>query len=231
MTGAGLAAASLSLADAIGWAAPRLGFGLERVSVTGHRMTNDRDIFGALDLQSARSLAFFDIGAARARVERLPWIASAEIRPVFPNALDIRVVERRPAAVWRLDGEERLIDRDGRTLGEAAPEEVRGLPRIAGDGAASEAAAALAALAAYPRVARHIAMLERVAGRRWTLRTASGAEVLLPAEREMAALARLSRLSSLDDLLSGAGRVIDLRAGGRAVLRERPDDPAGKASS
>lgn len=215
-------------ADAI---APILGFGLERVSVAGHQATDDRDIFAALGLDAARSLARFDLDAARARVERLPWVASAVIRPVFPNGLDIRVVERRAFAVWIVDGQERLIDREGRALGPATPRAADGLPRLAGRDAAAKAAAILAILARHPRVARHVATIERVEGRRWTLHASSGGIVHLPAEREAAALARLSNFKDLDALLGSEGRVIDLRGSGRVIVRERAADSVGKASS
>ena len=42
------------------------GFGLQQVSVSGHRFTADTDIYAALDLDSARTLLSFDARAARA---------------------------------------------------------------------------------------------------------------------------------------------------------------------
>ena len=59
--------------------AERAGLGVRQVFLTGHRMTSDDDIFDALDLTHARSLLRFDSQAARTRIERLPWIKTANI--------------------------------------------------------------------------------------------------------------------------------------------------------
>jgi hypothetical protein len=55
-----------------------------------------------------------DIDAARARVEALPWVKQATLTKLFPDTLDIAVVEREPFALWQYAGVVRLIDDEGR---------------------------------------------------------------------------------------------------------------------
>jgi hypothetical protein len=73
-----------------------------------------------------------DTGAARARLEALPWIRSARVVRTWPGTLRVVVVERRPVARvagpdgrwWRADATGRLLD--------ALTEPPEGLVEIAG---------------------------------------------------------------------------------------------------
>ena len=86
------------------------GLRLDQVALSGQRFTSDSDIFDALDLANARSLLSFHSTAARRRIEALPWIETASITREIPGALDIRVTERKPTALWLHEGREILID-------------------------------------------------------------------------------------------------------------------------
>ena len=197
------------------------GFGLTQASVSGQRFTSDSDIYDALDFARARTLLSFDTRAAQKRIETLPWVAHASIDRVFPDRLDVRIAERAPFAVWRIDGSERLIDRTGRVLGAAPANAAPALPRIAGAGASTQAAALLDLLAGYPSLSCQLALAERVGRRRWTLRLASGLAIALPADGEADAL---RRAVALVEAGFDAGEEIDLRVPGRVLLREAPTE-------
>lgn len=210
-------------AHVAGQVAAAIGLGIERVSITGHHMTPDAAIFDALDAANPQSLAALDRRAACARIERLPWVATCDMRHRFPNALDIRVTERRPLAVWRLGGEDHLIDRAGQVLSPVQRGRVAHLPLVAGEGAGVDAQRLLVLLARHPGLTQRVRIAERAAGRRWTLHLGDGLVLLLPAEREAAALDALSR-PGLDLLLSRQDLVIDLRVRGRVSVRPARQD-------
>jgi cell division protein FtsQ len=191
------------------------GFGLQQVSVAGHRFTTDTEIYGALDLDSVRTLLSFDAAAARARIERLPWIRRASIERVVPDRIDIRVTERVPFAVWRSGERNWLIDRAGRKLQLVPTDLMPQLLRVSGVGAPEEAAALLAVLVDFPRIAGKLDVAERVAGRRWTLHLEGGTSVDLPAAGEAEALARLVHV--IESGLGGARR-IDLRVSTKTLV-------------
>jgi cell division protein FtsQ len=184
------------------------GFGLQQVSVSGHRFTADTDIYAALDLDSARTLLSFDARAARARIEQLPWIRRASIERVVPDRIEVVVAERAPFAVWRAGERDWLIDRAGRKLQMVPAGLMPQLLRVSGAGAPEEAAALAAILVDFPHIAGKLDVAERVAARRWTLHFAGGTSVDLPAVGESEALARLTRL--FESGLGGVAR-IDLR--------------------
>jgi cell division protein FtsQ len=204
------------------------GFGLQQIAITGQRFTPDGDIFDALDLSNARTLLGFDNRAAQRRIEALPWVERASMERVFPDRLDIHIVEREAFAVWQTDGQYFLIDRTGRRLAALPARALPALRRVAGEGADVSAAPLFAALAAYPELVRRLEVAERVGGRRWTLRLSGAAAILLPADAGDATLARAAALVAAG--YAGPGGSIDLRVADRTVLRAHagaPTTPGG----
>jgi cell division protein FtsQ len=193
------------------------GLGLTQVSVTGHRYTLDSDIFDAIGLENARTMLGFDTRAAQQRIERLPWVERASIERVLPDRLEVRISERSPFAVWRRGDRYALIDRSGRVLAAVPRDAMPSLPRVAGEGAAGEAAALYDLLAEHPAFMARVAVAERVGRRRWTLRLDDGGGVQLPAQGERQALARALVVAAA----RGPGAVeIDVRVGERTLVRE-----------
>jgi cell division protein FtsQ len=207
------------------------GLGVAQVSVRGHRHTPDADIFAAVDAADARSLLSFDSVAARERVERLPWVASATISRVFPGALDVRIRERRPAAVWSRGERDYLIDVDGRVLAMTEPVTSSALPHVSGEGAATQVRSLIDLIKHYPLIAERYESAERVGERRWTLHLKGNITVHLAADREAASFARLSAPDDLGKLLSAHNVIIDLRTSERITLRPAPARSDASAAS
>lgn len=221
----------LRAADAVGtidkalaWA----GFGIDQISVTGHRFTLDADILDALDLGTARNWRTFDSGVARNRIERLPWIATATVTRSYPGRLDVRVTERKAFGLWQHGDRATLIDATGRLLSDIRPgaESAEKLPRFKGEGASLEAAAITAIVARHPVIASRLTLAERVAERRWTLHLDNGTSLLLPPDREAVVLDGLVSTAQLRGLMEEPRRVVDLRAPGRIAVRAKPATPA-----
>jgi len=198
------------------------GLRIEQVALTGQRFTADADVFSAIDLPNAGSLVTFDVAAARERIEALPWVATASISRIFPAALDVRITERRPSALWINEGREFLVDSSGRVLSGLKPGTNVRLPRLTGAGAPEEAQALLELVVRYPRIAERFVMAERVGGRRWTLHLKNGLTIHLGADREAVAFAALSSPEELGKLLDAQNVVVDLRARGRIAIRPAP---------
>jgi len=206
-------------------AARLLGFGIDQVTLSGQHFTFDRDIFDALDLANVRTFAALDTAAVKARIERLPWIAAAELTRVYPARLEVRVTERKPFALWSRSDRLYLIDKTGRVLAAVTDAALPALPRFAGEGAAAGAADLLDLVSRYPAIAKRLELAELVSERRWNLTLAHRTTVKLPADDEAAALAEIERDPALAGLLEAGGVTIDLRGPGRAAVR--PAEPEG----
>jgi cell division protein FtsQ len=207
------------------------GLRIDQVTLSGQRFASDSDIFHAIDLAEARSLATFDSSKARQRIEKLPWIETASINRVYPGALEVRVKEREPAVLWQRAGREYLIDSTGRVLSAVRPGTNLQLPRIAGEGAAEHAHALLELVARFPRIAERFEMAERVGERRWTLHLRDRVAIHLGAGHEAVAFAALSSTDDLAALLSGHDLIIDLRTRGRISVRRARERVSGRTAS
>ncbi|HYD16305.1 MAG TPA: cell division protein FtsQ/DivIB, partial [Hyphomicrobium sp.] len=163
------------------------------------------------------------------RIERLPWIDTAELTRVYPGRLDIRVTERKPYAVWTRADRHYLIDKTGRTLAAVSGESLPDLPRFAGEGAASEAATLLENLARYPVVASRLEEAQRISERRWRLKLANATTIELPADGEVGALEELAQDADLSKVVAAGRSTLDFRGPGRVAIR--PEVQPGTAGA
>ncbi len=182
------------------------GLRIEQVALSGQRFTADADVFDAIDLPNAGSLATFNAAQARDRIENLPWVSTATISRIFPGSLEVRITERQPAALWLNDDREYLVDDSGRVLSALKKGTKVRLPRLSGEGAPEQAQSLLELIVRFPRIAERFEMAERVGGRRWTLHLKDRVVVHLGADREAVAFAALSSPDELGKLLDTARR-------------------------
>lgn len=187
------------------------GLGIEQVTLVGNRNTPDAAIFDTMDLPNNRTQFDLDTQAVKARIERLPWIASASVTRVLPDGLTIEVRERKPAVVWQHEGREWLVDRSGRVLGPNPAGERKSLYRVAGMGAADATPELVEIIAKFPDLGTRLAVAERISDRRWTLHLANGSRLLLPAGQIDEAVSRAFDGKPGARLIDRAGAVIDLR--------------------
>lgn len=199
------------------------GFGISEVVVNGRVQVPRAYIDEALSASGARTIFGFDTRAARARLERIGWVASARVMRLWPSTLVVELQEREAFARWEIRGNAVLIDRSGELLGPVTPA-FSGLPRVGGEGADTAAAALVDRLAAHPWLTGRVSLAERVERRRWNLVLANGPRILLPANGVESALGLVERL--LRAGVPGDIAVVDMRVAGRIALRR--EAPEGK---
>lgn len=219
-------------------------FAIREVVVEGASPTVEAEIRAALiDVTGASSLAL-DPAALRRRIERLGWVARVTVSLEAPGTLRLRVAEREPAAVWRIDGEPWLIAADGAKISALfARDEYPTLPLIAGEGAEKEVAEALAIVAAMGPLQPRLRGLVRVGQRRWDvvldrdqvirLPMAGGGLTRRAAADPVAAMQQAAALHETEDLMERDIEILDLRVPGRPTLRlhERAIEAVGRARS
>jgi cell division protein FtsQ len=207
------------------------GFGIDQVNLSGQHFAGDGDIFDALDLRNVRTFASFDSDAALKRIERVPWVASAQLTRVYPGTLDIAVRERTPAFVWVRGDTSYLVDATGRTLGPMASGSQWKLPRVLGEGADEDAIDMLSAVRQVPKIEAVFAYGERIAGRRWRIVLRNGTVLELATDREIEGLQTIADSEPLQGALNGvSAMIIDVRTPGRIAVRPATPDLARTAS-
>ena len=128
-----IAGAFLALAILAGaiWAAfwsPLLA--VSKVQVAGARHTSTADIRAAADLGADDNLLLVSTGTVANAVERLPWVAEAEVHRKLPGTVRIRIEERTAALAVTIASGTWTIDATGRVLEEGAVEE--NMPTLTG---------------------------------------------------------------------------------------------------
>lgn len=209
-----------SLRERLGDVTARLGFRVANIRVEGQEKTPDAALQEALRVRPGDAILGFSVAEARARLEAIAWVQQASVERVLPDTVVVRLVERRPFAVWQNHGKFVLVDREGGLVTDSAVALFASeLPLVVGQGAPKAAAALMAMLADQPELRERMVAAVRVGERRWNLRMKNGADVLLPEGAEPAALARLAELQSSHQLLDRPLAVIDLRLPDRLVVR------------
>ncbi len=215
------------------FASARFGLAVHEILVEGRDETAAADILAAIEARRGAPIFTFSPGSAKAELEKLPWVAHAAVERRLPDVIYVRLVERRPLALWQRDGRMSVIDREGTEIRGADIGRFAGLPLVVGSDAARNAAALLALLATEPDVEKRVGAAIRVGGRRWTLRLDNGVDVHLPEINPGAAWARFAELVRGEGLLERNVTVVDLRLSDRLILRtlrETPPPVPAKAS-
>ncbi|HUK60873.1 MAG TPA: FtsQ-type POTRA domain-containing protein [Stellaceae bacterium] len=226
LTRAGLAAAAMVAIDAhAARAGKSLGLTVENVSVVGRERADRQAILTALGVARGTPILGVDLGAAKARLEALPWIKSAEVERLLPDTLFVRLAERHPLALWQRQGKLSLVADDGAELPGEKLDSYGSLIVLVGDDAPKLGAPLLAMLASEPALYPHVAAAVRVGGRRWNLRLDNGIDIALPDDDPAAAWHRLAQLDREQSLLERNVLAVDMRLPDRLVLR-LPPEPA-----
>ena len=203
----------------------RAGLSVGDVLVEGRGRTGREAILAALGVERDTPILSLDPVAARERLEALPWVALASVERRLPDTLYLRLVERRPMALWQRRGEVVVIDSRGEVIEGASPGRFAALPLVVGDDAADHARDLLIMLSRAPDLERRVTAAIRVGRRRWNLRLDQAIEVRLPERDAVTAFEQLAQLSREQRLLERHIQVIDLRLPDRLVVRMAPDAP------
>src|SRR5271163_2159664 len=201
------------------WIACTLRLGVRMVTVSGATHMSERKILAIAGVDSSKSLPFFDVAQARARLEADPLVKQASVRKLYPNQIVIDMVERTPYAVWQKDGDVRAIAADGAPIDEVSDGRYADLPFVVGEGANGRMREFASLLEAMDELKPRVEAGVLVDQRRWNLRLKSGIDVKLPESDPEAAIAELLTLQRQSRILEKDVLALDFRVPGRVFAR------------
>ncbi len=214
----------------------KMGFTINSVVIEGADELSKIDVLSSLDLGRSNSLLTFDIGRARKDLHKLAWVRNAFVAKSYPDRLIIQISERQPFAIWQDQKTLSLVERGGKAI-DSFDEKFGSLPLLVGKGANVHGADIIFLVGKIPVLKGKVKSYARIADRRWDLHLKNGMIVRLPDENPGAALAELSRLEKVHQILARDLEVVDLRLNGRlvvamdeAVIRQHADH-ADKSTS
>jgi cell division protein FtsQ len=211
-----VAEALRDLRDGIG---RTVGFRIASIAFAGNKHLNREEILARAGVTGLSSLLFFDVTAARARLMSDPRIADAAILKLFPDQLQISIVERQPFALWQINRRVSVIAEDGTVLTPYVSREYLNLPMFVGRGAESRAKELLQVIDRYPDIRANLRASILVAERRWNLRLTNGLDIKLPEADIARALDQLTVLDRDNKLTTRDIVAIDLRQLDRVTVQ------------
>lgn len=206
-----------------------VGMQVTNVLSEGRHNTSVDDLVVAVGVKRGDPILAFDTSAAQSRVEALGWVRSAVVTRTLPNTIHVRIVERRPFALWQNAGNVVLIDREGIEIGEAAATRHTHLPLVVGADARADAPALFDIMATEPGLFVRVAAAVQISGRRWDVVFDTGLRANLPENGISNAWTRLAAAAREHDMFSGDISAIDLRLPDRMVLRIAPGNAPAAA--
>lgn len=205
------------------------GYSAQTIRIGGLKRQPAQSLLAALAMAPGSSLIGFDPAAAKRLLENLDWVDQASVRVVFPNQLEIEVVEREPFAIWQRDGRYYVIDRTGAAMGMDPGPFAGKLLLVSGEGAQAVVFDLVNQLAVHSALKSKVVAAARAGGRRWTLYFANNLRVALPEQGMEKALKWLERVDAEQGLLGKGISLIDMRIDGRVVIV--PQSTMGKVAS
>ena len=196
-----------------------LGFGIDRVTISGLSGLSEQEVLVAAGIDSKTSLVFFDADEARKQLEATPLIREATVRKLYPGEVSIALTEREPFALWQVKGELFVIAADGTVIDKMDDGRFAYLPLVVGKDANNRAGEYLALRNQAGPFAQHIRAATLISGRRWNLKLDNGMDVRLPETKPEAAVTA----PRLD------GERLPHPRQGRAGHRSAPARPRGDA--
>lgn len=198
-----------------------MGFRLEQVHVQGASAAGQRAILDELRLERGQPFIFMDLDDLRTQIEGVGWVSQARVVRLLPNTLVIEVAERRPSAVWQINGSARVVDGQGTVIPGADPGRFAELPLVVGEGADQASSELIPLIQRWPRLRDRLDAAVWVDGRRWNLLLRDGSVIQLPADSVDSALVQLEAMDQSQHLLDLGFARVDMRVAGSVAVEPR----------
>ncbi|MBV1903769.1 MAG: cell division protein FtsQ/DivIB [Marinosulfonomonas sp.] len=161
-----------------------------------------------------------DLPGIHDRIAELDAVERVDVRIRAGGILQVQIIERTPAAVWRVGQDLELLDAVGHRVAVISSRLERAdLPLLAGEGAEKHVPEALALLAAAEPVRGRVRGLVRIGSRRWDVVLDREQRILLPDQNPIPAFEQVMALVQARDLLERDIIVVDMRNQNRPTLR------------
>lgn len=205
------------------------GFRIAKVAINGRKNLSQDEVLAIGGISGRRSLLFLDAAEVRDKLKAAPWVAEATVLKLYPDTIQIDLVERDAFALWQRNGTVSVISDKGTILQPYVPGPFRSLPLVVGKGAETRAKDFLDQLAKYPSIRSQVKAIIFVSERRWNLRMADGVDVRLPEADVERALATLTKLDRDEKLFTRDITAVDLRLPDRLTVRLSEDAAKARA--
>ena len=188
------------------------GFHLQNIYITGDNNLQKEDILNIINDKEYKTI--FDVNLFKIHNNLLlnEWIETVKIERTLPSSIKIKIIEKKPMAIWQTKLGNKLITEDGSIISNANVTTFKNrLPIIIGEGANKNAFLILQILRKNPDLYNNVWSISYINKRRWNVHLNQGLIVLLPRKKIHAAWTKIDFLQRKYKILDIGLTEIDLR--------------------
>jgi len=188
------------------------GFRLQNIYITGDNNLQKEDILNIINDKDYKTI--FDVNLFKIHNNLLlnEWVETVKIERTLPSSIQIKIIEKKPVAIWQTKLGNKLITEDGSIISNANVTNFKNrLPIIIGEGANKNAFLILEILRKNPDLYNNIWSISYINKRRWNVHLNQGLIVLLPRKKIHAAWTKIDFLQRKYKILDIGLTEIDLR--------------------
>lgn len=197
----------------------RVGFVLENVIIEGEQNLEEDAVLKLLNAAKDTPIFSINLSDVRNKLMKNRWIKEVSVARRLPNTIHIKLLERKPIAIWQINNRLFLIDNEGfeitRDIGAFTH-----LLHVVGVGANIYASKFIEVLEKKPVLMGNALSAIRYGDRRWDLNLKGKITVKLPEENFENALEYLSKLNKAGKLFNQNYKIIDLRDRGKYYIEK-----------
>jgi len=187
------------------------GYSLENVIITGQNNVSNAEIIKSLNADVGTPIFSINLDDSLNELTKNGWIKSAIVQRKLPDTIIVDLLEREPIALWQVNKELFVIDKEGEVIKATSPEKFKGFIYLVGEDANVYAAQLIDLLAKKPELASKVIYAVRYGQRRWDLNLQENINVKLPQENLEPAYDYLIKLFDTGKLFGNSLKTIDLR--------------------
>ena len=187
-------------------------FILQNIYVTGNNNLQKEDILKIINVKEYKTI--FDVNLLTIHNHLLmnKWVEAVKIERTLPNSIKIKIIEKKPIAIWQTKLGNKLIIKDGSIISNANIATFKNhLPIITGKSANTNAYLMLQILKKNPDLYNNIWSISYINKRRWNVHLKQGLIVLLPEKDVHATWTKIDFLQKKYKILNIGLTEIDIR--------------------
>ena len=188
----------------------KLGFSLRDVIIVGQQNVDEASILKVLNANKGSPIFALKLDKIRNNLKKNRWIKEVHIGRRLPNTIYIKLFEREPIAVWQINNQLFLIDKEGYKISK----NIQSFPHllhVVGEGGNIYASKLVNELQRYPALMNKTLAAVRCGDRRWDLNLKGGINIKLPEKNFEGALKYINALNKANKLFNQNYKVLDLR--------------------
>ena len=195
-------------------------FEIKHIKVIDSQQSKETDIREKISNLSD-NLLLLDKQILQNEIEQVPWVKRANIKKIFPNKIQVQVIENDPYAIFLNEGVPFLIDLDGTIITQISDQSIdTSMIQILGEKANENLESLIKSINIhFPELLNDIKSLEYIELRRWNMKLRRDLKIKLPDEKIDQSIINLKRLFVEQNVSESNIIEIDLRIHGRASVK------------